>query len=134
MALKPVQRRLVEELLNPAHRSIAAAAAAAGVPYRTAQNWLGSPFFRAALDAAEGDNLDSVARRTVSALTDVESLYTDMMADESKPDAIRLKAAQNLEGLALKLWEARHLLRRIENLERTTGVDNGDDWLTAESA
>jgi len=127
MALKPAQQKFLDELLNPAHRSIEAAAQAAGVPRRTAYTWLERADFRVALDAAEGQNVDAVARRSVSALTHCEGLYLTMMADKTKPDAIRLRAAQLLSDLALRLWEARNLERRIAQLESATN----DDWIQA---
>lgn len=117
MALKPAQQKFLDELLNPAHRSIEAAAAAAGVPRRTAYTWLERADFRVALDAAEGQNVDAVARRSVAALTHCEGLYLTMLADKSKPDAIRLRAAQLLSDLALRLWEARNVDRRLSDME-----------------
>lgn len=118
MALKPAQVKLLDELLNPAHGSIESAAEAAGVPRRTAYTWLERADFRIALDQAEGRTIDGIARRTVSSLTEAERLYTTFVADESRDDAIRLKAAQQLTDLALRLWEARHVSRRLDELER----------------
>ena len=69
-------------------------------------------------DQAEGRTIDGIARRTVSSLTEAERLYTTFVADESRDDSIRLKAAQQLTDLALRLWEARHVLRRLDELER----------------
>lgn len=117
MALKPAQVRLLDELMKPEHRSIEAAAAAAGVPRRTAYTWLERADMRAALDDAQGQALDGVARRTVSALGHCEAVYLSMMADRSKPDAIRLRAAQLLADLALRLWEARNIERRLADME-----------------
>ena len=118
MALKPAQVKLLDELLNPAHGSIEAAAEAAGVARRTAYTWLERADFRIELDQAEGRTIDGIARRTVSSLTEAERLYTTFVADESRDDSIRLKAAQQLTDLALRLWEARHVLRRLDELER----------------
>lgn len=119
MALKAAQQKLLDELLNPAHRSIEAAAKAAGVPRRTAYKWLERADFRVELDAAQGQELDSVARRTVAALGHCEAVYLSMMADKSKPDAIRLRAAQLLADLAMRLWEARNVERRLSDMEAT---------------
>ena len=128
MALKPAQTKLLQAILDPANRSLGDAATAAGVPYRTAQTWMNRPDFRAELDRIEGDALDGVARRTVTDLDDVESLYSTMLNDESKPDHVRLRAAQLLADLALRLWEARNLERRVRQLESATS----DDWIQAE--
>ena len=127
MALKPAQVRLLDELMNPAHRSIEAAAEAAGVPRRTAYTWLERADMRAALDAAQGHTIDGVARRTVGALGHCEAVYLSMMADKNQPAAIRLRAAQLLADLALRLWEARNIERRIAQLESATS----DDWIQA---
>lgn len=118
MALKPAQVKLLDELLDPAHGSIEAAAEAAGVPRRTAYTWLERADFRISLDQSEGRTIDGIARRTVASLADAERLYTAFVADEGRDDSIRLKAAQQLTDLALRLWEARHVLRRLEDLER----------------
>ena len=128
MALKPAQTKLLQAILDPANRTLGDAAKAAGVPHRTAQTWMNRPDFRAELDRIEGDALDGVARRTVTDLDDVESLYSTMLNDESKPDHVRLRAAQLLADLALRLWEARNLERRVRQLESATS----DDWIQAE--
>ena len=115
--MKPAQTKLLQAILDPANRSLGDAAKAAGVPHRTAQTWMNRPDFRAELDRIEGDALDGVARRTVTDLDDVESLYSTMLKDESKPDHVRLRAAQLLADLALRLWEARNIDRRLSDME-----------------
>lgn len=117
------QAQLIDQLMNPTHRSVDAAAKAAGVPRRTAYNWLADPEFRARLDDAQGQALDGVARRTVTALGHCENLYMEMMADKTQPAGIRLRAAQLLTELALRLWEARNLDRRISQLEAAHETD-----------
>ena len=124
MALKAAQQKLLDELLNPTHRSIEAAAKAAGVPRRTAYKWLARADFKAELDAAQGQELDAVARRTVSALGHCEAVYLSMLADKTQPPGIRLRAAQLLADLALRLWEARNLDRRISELEAAIEAAN----------
>ena len=124
MALKPAQTKLLQAILDPANRTLGDAAKAAGVPHRTAQTWMNRPDFRAELDRIEGDALDGVARRTVNDLNDVEDLYSTIVKDKSKPDHVRLRAAQLLADLALKLWEARNLDRRISELEAAIEAAN----------
>lgn len=112
------QAELIDALLNPSHRSIDAAAKAAGVPRRTVYRWLADPAFRARLNDAQGQELDAVARRTVGALGHCEAVYLSMMADETQPPGIRLRAAQLLADLALRLWEARNVERRLADMEQ----------------
>ena len=118
MALKPAQQALQRELLNPGHRSIDAAAKAAGVPRRTAHRWLMLPEFRAAIDQAESEAIDATGRRLVGSLQDVEAVYLAVMQDESQPAVVRLRAASELFNMCMRLLEARNVERRLAELEQ----------------
>lgn len=117
MALKPAQQAFQKELLSPGHRSIEAAAKAAGVPIRTAFRWLVLPEFRAAIDQAESEAIDATGRRLVGSLKDVEAVYLAVMEDESQPAAVRLRAASELFNMCMRLLEARNFERRLAELE-----------------
>ena len=114
----------IDELMKPENRSIEAAAKAAGVSRSSAYRMLGDVAFRAKLDAAEGEMLDSIARRTVTALGDCELVLLAFVRDARREDAIRLRAAQQLVDLAMRLWEARHLERRLQAIEDTLNAAN----------
>ena len=117
MALTAAQLACVEALLNPEHRTIEAAGAAVGIPRRTAYRWLERPDIRNELDGAQGHALDAVARATVTDLADCAALYREILKEAGKPDAVRLRAAQLLADLALRLWEARNIDRRLSDME-----------------
>ena len=115
--LTPAQIRAVQALLDPVNRSDTAAAAAAGVSRRSLVRWMADPAFHAAVDQATDAEIEGVTRRLASYLTHVDRLYISIMADASYPAGVRLRAAQLLSDLALRLIETRQVSRRLAALE-----------------
>jgi hypothetical protein len=117
------QARLMAALLDPANRTLAAAAAAAGVQEKTARRWRQDPAFAAALDKAHGQALDDVGGRLVAMLPACERTMLAVMLDPLQRASVRLRAAQTLAELTLRLYEARTLERRLSALEAAQGSD-----------
>lgn len=118
----PSKNRLVEELVNPRHRTLDAAAKAAGVHPRTARRWRREPDFMAALDAAQAVELDQLTTRLLGELPHCEALYLSVMADSSASQGVRLRAAGQLVDLALRLHESRVVERRLAVIEAKLGI------------
>lgn len=98
--------------------TIARAAESAGITPRTIHRWLDDPGFRAALSAAEGENLDRATRRLLrladKALDALESVLDD--PGQNGAGNKRLAAQAMLDQL-FKLRELRDVEARLAGLE-----------------
>lgn len=116
------RQRAIAALLDPQNRSIAQAAAAAGIGTRTLDRWLADPAFLAALRAAEAAVIDAAGRRLLGLVDDA----IDAIGDLLKPgaaDAIRLRAAGEVLD-RLHTWRQDVIFEdRLAALEREIGHD-----------
>jgi hypothetical protein len=108
---------VVQELLNPANRTLGAAAQAAGISEKTLRRLRRDPEFGQLLDQATAAVVDEVAGRVVGSLPRAETVFLQMMIDPAQSPGIRLRAAEGLVELAFRLFELRNLERRISALE-----------------
>jgi hypothetical protein len=118
--LTPAQMRFLVAILE--ERTIEAACRKTNTPRRTGDRWRALPEFRAELERREGDLLDTLAARLMQALPAVEAVFVQVMADKAQPPGVRVRAASELAALALRLFEARNLDRRLTALEAAAGV------------
>ncbi len=117
--LTPAQMRFLVAILE--ERTIEAACRKTNTPRRTGDRWRSLPEFRAELERREGDLLDTLATRLMQALPAVEAVFVQVMADKAQPPGVRVRAASELAALALRLFEARNLDRRLAVLEAAAG-------------
>lgn len=115
-SLSSRQQRAVAALL--ASKSVSEAAGSAGVGERTLYRWLAEDqAFRAALNQAEGDLLDTATRRLLTlqgkAIDALEHLI-----DSAETEGVRLRAAQVAIDTSLKLREMRDIEQRLTALEQ----------------
>ena len=119
-ALTPKQQRAISALL--ASKTMGEAAQSAGVGERTLYTWLTLPAFRAALSAAEGELIDQAVRR----LLRLQDLSIDtieaMLGDADASQAVRLRAAQLVLEITLKMREQRDVEQRLSALEQAAGA------------
>jgi hypothetical protein len=112
--LTPRQKRAIAALLTESDAK--AAAAAAGVGYRTLCRWLTFERFRLALTQAEGAALDGATRRLLvgqsRALDALEGLIKS-----SKSETVQRQAAVNWLDTLLKLLELRNIEQRVTAIE-----------------
>lgn len=100
-----------------AGRSVADAAATAGVSVRTAWRRLADPAFAARVSALRTDMLRTAAGRLAGGMTAAADALTALLSD---PDArVRLAAAGKLLELGVRVTETADLARRLDALERT---------------
>jgi phage terminase small subunit len=109
------QARAVAAIMTT--RTVTAAAEKAEVSLRTLTRWLADPAFAAALQAAEGDMLATTARAVLAiALQAVDTLKATL-DDQEAGHGVKLRAADLVLGLAIKLTELRTLEARLTELE-----------------
>lgn len=118
--LTPAQMRFLVAILE--ERTIEAACRKTDTPRRTGDRWRMLPEFKAELDRREGELLDTLAARLMQTLPAVEAVFVQVMADKGQPPGVRVRAASELAGLALRLFEARNLDRRLTALEQASGA------------
>ena len=111
------QSKMIAALLDPSHKTQAAACDAAGVPLRTLQNWLADdPAFVAELRAAEQSLVAHAARRLVVLSALALDALADNLSEFSKPSH-SLRAADLVLSHARQWRELEALEARIEALE-----------------
>jgi phage terminase small subunit len=81
------QRRLIGALMTSAN--VAAAAATAGIPERSAYRWMKQREFRAELDAATKDAIAQTVRRLASLSVAATGTLAGAMSDAPTSDRIR---------------------------------------------
>lgn len=113
--------KLVAALCDPLNRTLEAAALAAGVSARTARRWRQEPDFLRQLERAQADIVDDLTGRLMGALPKAEGVYLQTMLDKRNSPMVRLRAADGLVNLALRLHELRNLERRLAALEGDYG-------------
>lgn len=113
-ALRPRQVAAIAALL--ATGKIGDAAAAGGVSSKTIYAWLKQPDFSAALRAAEGEALRSLARRLAGLGGAAADALRDAL-DEKQPIGVRLRAADLVTQRGPALLELTDLLERVAALE-----------------
>ena len=118
--LSPRQQRAISALL--ASKTVSGAAKAAGVGERTIYTWLRDPGFRAALSVAEGDLLDAAVRRLLGLQAAALDTLEQVLGDTEASQAVRLRAAQTVLELTLKMREQRDTEQRLSALEQAAGA------------
>ena len=113
------QRRAIEALLNT--KSVREAAELAELGERTVFRYLGDPFFRQQLSAAEGDLIDQATRRLLALQGAALDTFEGVLANEEASDTVRLRAAQSVLDSLLKLRELRNIEARLVALESAIG-------------
>lgn len=96
---------------------VPAAARAAGVSERTLYRWLSSPEFRAALLQAEGEAIDTAARRLLSLSETALDTLANVLEDSTIRADIRLRAVDLVLTHFQKLRELRNIEERLADLE-----------------
>lgn len=109
------QKKAIRALL--ASPTIRSAAQACGLNEKTVARYLKQPAFRAALNAAEGDLLDSATRRLIAALAANIDTMEAVRDDTDAPSGVRLRAAQVATEQAGRLRELRNVEDRLAALE-----------------
>ena len=117
--LTPGQKRAIEALLST--KSVREAAEAAELGERTVFRYLGDPFFRQQLSAAEGDLIDQATRRLLALQGAALDTFEGVLASEEASDTVRLRAAQSVLDSLLKLRELRNIEARLVALESAIG-------------
>ncbi|MBI4563852.1 MAG: hypothetical protein HY716_04065 [Planctomycetes bacterium] len=121
--LTPRQRRAIPFLVASPTRE--AGCEAAGVSRSTLSEWLRQPAFAGALEAAEDaafrEALGRVQKATGKAAAALEALL------ESGTESVRLRAAVELLGVALRVRDVVVLEERLASLESRLGINrNGE--------
>ena len=117
--LTPRQRGAVIALATAP--TVEAAAAAAGVSRKTVYRWMDSPAFVAAVEAAQADVLTAAQRKLGAALGAATAAILAIMADDSNPAHVRLRAAEMVIDSLLKLKQVGEFERRLSELEAANG-------------
>ena len=119
-ALSPKQQRAISALLTS--KTVSGAARAAGVGERTIYTWLHTVEFRAALSVAEGDVIDNAVRRLLTLQAAALDALEQVLGDPDVSQAVRLRAAQMVLELTIKLREQRDVEQRLSALEQAAGA------------
>lgn len=113
--LTPRQRRTIAALLTA--RDAKSAAEIAGVGYRTLNRWLQDETFVLALREAEGQAIAEAVRGLIADLQTNLAVMRAVRDNQDSPEAVRLRAAQALDGSLLKWREAQNIEERLAELE-----------------
>jgi hypothetical protein len=117
--LTPKQTRAISALLTA--KDVGTAAREAGIGERTLYTWLDEPAFREELKLAERQAIEAVTRRLAGIATHALTVITNIMADETTPASVRLRAATTILDQMLKIRELADLEERIAALEALSG-------------
>jgi hypothetical protein len=112
------QKRALAALLSL--RSLTEAAKECRLSIKTMQRYLENPAFRAALAEAEGDLIDTAARRLTTLAEPAIRVITVTMANDAVPAGVRLSAAKAVLDYLLRLRELCHVEERLTKLEEVT--------------
>lgn len=115
-AIGPKHARAISALVGGA-RTLADAAALAGVAERSIKNWLAMPVFRAALAEAQDGLIDAAVRTAAADCLANHDVLRAIRDDAEQPVGARVKAAAVLDGSLLRWSELRGVQRRITDLE-----------------
>lgn len=103
-------------------KTVAEAATAAQVSERTVATWRADPTFRARVVELRGEMVAAAAGRLSSSMSQAADVLKGLL--ESETEAIRLRAADRLIELGLKVTELHELQKRVEEIEaRLTAGD-----------
>lgn len=94
------------------------AAADCGVSPRTIERWLNDPYFNHELHKRSEFAIRRAAIRLTAMLDVANSVLYSAMTDKTNSATIKLRAANQVYGHALKLVETSEILRRLDELER----------------
>ena len=94
------------------------AAEVCGVSSRTIIRWLNDPFFNHELHKRSEFAIRRAAVRLTAMLETANSVLYSAMTNPGNSTTIKLRAAGQVYGNALKLVETSEILRRLDDLER----------------
>lgn len=114
------QTKAIAALLTS--RTIGEAAKSAGVAERTLYTWLKRADFRRALREAQGEILDSTARRLANGQTAALDVI-EKLIQSARHESTRLNACVQWSNLFFRFNEVQNIEERLTELERT--VQNG---------
>jgi len=115
MGLSNRQNAVLARLL--AGERLDQAAAAIGVPYRTATRWAASTEFRSALEQARRDAITGALDTLAGAARDAARIVGELMRDASAPAGVRLRAAEGVLDRLTRWVELSDVIARVEALE-----------------
>lgn len=113
------QKKAIPALLQA--KTIAEAAAAAGLGERTLYRYLRDDTFRAALARAESDAINTAARRLVAGSAEALDTLHALMTSAERENVRRLAASHWLDSV-LRWAELVQLEQRLSALEETHGT------------
>lgn len=97
--------------------NVTACAKAGGVTRTTFYKWLAQPTFKAALNQADGEIIETLTRRLTSlgnlALNNLEAV----LSDPKTPPGVRMRAAVEVVNCIIRLRELYTLENRLADLE-----------------
>ena len=97
---------------------VSSAAKTAGVTRTTVYDWLTRAEFLAAVRGHEAATVDAVARRLVGFGDAAINTLATLMADETGPPSVRLRAAEAVLGNLIRIREHAELEARVVTLEQ----------------
>lgn len=109
------KERAIAALLS--HPTRTAAAEAAGITPRTLQRYFEDGDFTTAYKRAFAELIQDAVRQAQQTIAPALSAFSDILADESAPLAVKVSAARSVLEYALKLTELNDIVERLEQLE-----------------
>lgn len=114
--LSAKKQRAVQAVLTA--RTLAEAAAAAGVTARTLTRWLNDSAFCDALAEAQRAAIAATIRRLAGATGEAVTTLQAIMANKEAPDGARVRAADVVLSRLMTLTELHDLEARLADVER----------------
>lgn len=110
-----------------AGHSVPSAGQETGISERTAWRWWALPVLRDTVMRGHSDALHLAATRLTAGLGIAVRVLLDLMQDDKVPASVRIRAASDWIGHALRLFEIVDLDARISALEQQAkGANHGD--------
>jgi phage terminase small subunit len=122
------QRKAIAALLSC--RTVAQAAQLSGVSERTLYRWLADDTFRAAVLSAEGETINQATRRLLGLQQAAIDTLGGILQDDSAPAGVRVRAAESVLDLLLRLRDLRDVEDRLARLEQQLHENENDQGQT----
>ena len=123
--LNPNQRKFVDALLDPGVKTIAVAAARAGVTERTGYTYVKAPNVKAALREAQGAHWAALTQAALNVMNDALDALVTVFADADELASARVSAARAVLDHGSKLWELNGLADRVTEIEQQLAHTTG---------
>jgi phage terminase small subunit len=114
--LTPKQRKAIEALITSG--DITQAAQTAGVARDTLYRWMRQEDFQAALNAAEAEAIETLARKLVRLGEKAAHTLAEAMDSEDATTSAKVRAADIVISRLLQLREMVDLEKRVQELEK----------------